>query len=915
MRAQRQILDIKSNMSSHIENVFLNARASPALDEGVHRLRLCGSRYTRLENVRDDTRQAYHLMSQLGESVQRCAPTCSAVSLSPAVPNDSCLRVACINPHRNGLLDVAGSAVAWYRLKDPQLGLLHTMQEFNFAFIGLPACRVFADFALPMALGADLFSIGGASYTSVGVLRPLELTISSEIIHSESSAYSLIYVLEGIVFVVFSLPTPSGVESDKEWCKQLRLGKEAGCRVAGTLGVHDIVWMSDFNYEPEEISGRPDPRKQCRGLWESVVQNPPMWLMNPSGHDENGKFDLQPVRLETQAKEVWLRCSATFQQGGRGIDLTLVSSSLKQHASLINHNGIDCARHGCTRGWCREVARSDHFLQDLSIRKACLRGRDSLTAMSRPRLPDGFKETVHWKNELQNLLPLAAVLNVLLAPSVEDWKLRAKNCRLRQLESDVAAVSVEMFFLLAIVMWCCKPGVALNCGRNLASTFDPAKWKNRLIEEAAKSKTKSEALTNLCRAIKPIVPQPPIIMKTGSERASAEKSHEGWRKRILEEKEWLEAPPADMLRQVRLQERRILQEAQTQSTRECDDISLTEVKRELQKWGNSLGLPSDWIPRAALRTGLGEIDVLVWSMICKAWRLQVRPQSWGITRQVALFKKGDVDVYKSWRNIMINTQMGLLMERLFWNRVVGEVRQALGKYQTGYVHRCEYHALAFHEVAASRLWLGVGMVALLGDLVGAFPKAWRELIVVLAKVEAGINGSLLVLLREFLKHTAVEVAYSGKSTVPTVSGLPEGGMLGPLCYPLLPRLLDKSLAAAGAGIAVSVAPSQYEQMEGLSATDRQSAVQLTRIDAEAESRLHVLLIADDQIMPESSLVKLQESAVLASEWASLTGQAYHVETPEKTAVLVLGQAEREATYVQHPIMLAGSQVPYVTERK
>ena len=82
--------------------------------------------------------------------------------------------------------------------------------------------------------------------------------------------------------------------------------------------------------------------------------------------------------------------------------------------------------------------------------------------------------------------------------------------------------------------------------------------------------------------------------------------------------------------------------------------------------------------------------------------------------------------------------MGLLMERLFWARVVGAVRKAVGPSQTGYIHRCEYHALAFHELAACRLGCGVGMLALMGDLVGAFPKTWRALVLVLASVSAGV---------------------------------------------------------------------------------------------------------------------------------------------------------------------------------
>ena len=102
----------------------------------------------------------------------------------------------------------------------------------------------------------------------------------------------------------------------------------------------------------------------------------------------------------------------------------------------------------------------------------------------------------------------------------------------------------------------------------------------------------------------------------------------------------------------------------------------------------------------------------------------VRPAAFGVSRHVVLYKKGDVDQYSSWRNIMINTQLGLLMERLFWSRVLTKVREAVGYHQTGYRFRCEYEALIFHELAANRLHLGVGLVALFGDLVGAFPKAW-----------------------------------------------------------------------------------------------------------------------------------------------------------------------------------------------
>ena len=89
---------------------------------------------------------------------------------------------------------------------------------------------------------------------------------------------------------------------------------------------------------------------------------------------------------------------------------------------------------------------------------------------------------------------------------------------------------------------------------------------------------------------------------------------------------------------------------------------------------------------------------------------------------------------------------------------------------------------AVNTRAAARIELGVGMVALMGDLVGAFPKSWRELLIVLAALAAHVVGSQLVLLKEFLRNTSIEVTCSGESIFDINSGIPEGGMLGPLLY-------------------------------------------------------------------------------------------------------------------------------------
>ena len=134
-------------------------------------------------------------------------------------------------------------------------------------------------------------------------------------------------------------------------------------------------------------------------------------------------------------------------------------------------------------------------------------------------------------------------------------------------------------------------------------------------------------------------------------------------------------------------------------------------------------------------------------------------------------------------------------------------------------------------------------------------------------------------------------------------------MLGPLCYPLLPLMLDKSLAAAGAGIAVDVSPDMFDRMRVCDVFHSDHVEILAKADQAASTRLHILLIADDQILPASHSQSSQASVNLASEWATMTGQHYHVDKPDKTAVLLLGKAAQSDAYNSAPIVLSDRVVP------
>ena len=128
-------------------------------------------------------------------------------------------------------------------------------------------------------------------------------------------------------------------------------------------------------------------------------------------------------------------------------------------------------------------------------------------------------------------------------------------------------------------------------------------------------------------------------------------------------------------------------------------------------------------------------------------------------------------------------------------------------------------------------------------------------------------------------------------------------------------MLGKMLAEPGAGIGMGVPNQALDSLRGLDALSVDSASHFAQVDAAALSRVHLLLIADHQIFPESCLLRLQRSADIASEWALASHQEYHVSSPDKTAILLLGGAARPEVYNASPVVLCGTPIPCTLTKK
>ena len=145
--------------------------------------------------------------------------------------------------------------------------------------------------------------------------------------------------------------------------------------------------------------------------------------------------------------------------------------------------------------------------------------------------------------------------------------------------------------MMATVLWCAWPGQRLNMSPKPAVNAE--EMQRRWIKRAASSQSKSQALTNLFRAVQPQKVRPPVCMVVDGLQATRAASHEGWRKRLVEEKAWSADLPQDVEEHVQLKLRELLRSAGQKAEQERFDISFEEVVSELAGWGTSSALPSE----------------------------------------------------------------------------------------------------------------------------------------------------------------------------------------------------------------------------------------------------------------------------------------------------------------------------------
>ena len=271
----------------------------------------------------------------------------------------------------------------------------------------------------------------------------------------------------------------------------------------------------------------------------------------------------------------------------------------------------------------------------------------------------------------------------------------------------------------------------------------------------------------------------------------------------------------------------------------------------------------------------------------------------------------------------------LLQEGILATRIRPLVSPALQPVQGGYIRNSLDTVLYLHELSVHYVACGRCLLAIHGDLIHAFPRTWREELFVLLHYVVGIRDGALAEVASILEWDEWLVPLSGASWKSITQGLPEGGVLGPLLFNLLPDTLAIALRDAGCGVArdARVPPIWQQHIWSGAGIPQPSLVQLAldglrglgplpsaaelayHPDIEASAaraldlfdahRSAVRFHADDPVFLASSYGAAQEVLRVVADWASVHKAAFHI-AQRKTVATVFGAAATVAAMMAGP---------------
>ncbi len=863
----------------------------------------------------------------------RCITRIHSHSPPAARRESSNLRLGLGSPGYTGCLSVPNSTIRWDVLLHPITGVIGAMLQRSLHMLALPGARLPAGSSIPGMKDIGVIARGGPSYGSTALVwrKSVMGQAVAEIPELGSNRRLPISVRcedgSRLWIIVVYLPPLQSTTREEEWMAEadgLETDIVAMKEWNGPAGPFKLVVLGDINIEPTEIGGADPESRKRRARWTALLERAYLSLLNPT----SGSSSPSDVWLPLRQKMAKVGHGCTHHCAGkpRALDIAACSREVAGHMAI--HNGLHCKDQlDCKWHQCVEYTTGDHFLSEIEIQEIAMTSLEPGSF----RMPSWWNNLDRWEAGLKESAQLLQHFRSILACLRACYAPALGGARAKPQEASWLGDTCALIFSVihTIIMWgWVLPAGASKSGKKrrheYASADSPdqsAKWLRTLKEKADAGEAPQALLTWVFQLLKPTQPQPPMFLAKQRTQVTAQESHAIWCKQIEKQSAWTAPYDEAFDEHVRAEVKQRLSRARSHTGFGPHDypISSDECRRAYKAWDTTTATTPDLIPRCVFSTSLGVWHQVVWNLMDLAGPacLAVRPMAWRGAASVPLYKKGLPEEATSYRLIMVKSQLGLLQEDLVHARLSSQVKGSITAGQSGYIRDVGDAHLLLHECMAEAIAVHKPIWAVFGDLQKAFPRTWREAMLLELATTARVQDGILSVLGSMMEQDHIYVFISGGSVVTMRQGVAEGGLLGPLAFPSYMDTLVQALVAGDCGVGLGIkVPDEWsqhqwvgngapdaqivEQLLGainrgsalpsstqLAASSRLEASALRVLDKLANIRLAAVLHADDPVLLASSYGEAEEVQGILAQWAFRFKATPHVST-SKSVVMTAG---------------------------